>query len=253
MGATNNAGRKRGMPAAATILIIAVAALGVWAIARSRMGGPAALLFTPPWSEGEVSTLEIRKDGVVLGQWEMRVEARGIETALVSVMKAEASEETAAVIVNPATLVPSRTEFEEKSAQGQATYIAEYGPSDVVISAQTPNGPQEARMKLPKPPYFDNEQMVMVLRALPLAMGFKATLNDIITRAASKDTVEVEVVKKETVDVSAGSFEAWAVQFRGTGQTAWIAVDPQRQLVKYENTRAGTVSELTKYSGGQRQ
>lgn len=205
------------------------------------------LQLDPPWEVGEVSRLEVRRAESVLLQWELRVEDRNSQVVLVSEQKTEGYREYSAVFVDPETLVPSRTEFELETAQGRVVYTAAYAGTDVAIKAQTPGGPQDVKVKLPAGPYFDNEEFIMVLRALPLADGFKATLNDIVTRTASKAAITVQVVRRENVTVPAGTYDAWVVELKGISQYAWISASAPHELVKYENKQAGTVSELVRY------
>jgi hypothetical protein len=50
---------------------------------------------------------------------------------------------------------------------------------------------------------------------------------------------KLEVRGKETVEVPAGTFEAWRLKISsGDGdQTAWYADTPERPLVRYDNGR----------------
>ncbi len=228
-------------------------AIGLALLATIAGGCRAAqsLEINPPWRAGEVSRLEIRGGaGALLASWELRVEERDSQVVLVSEQKAEAFREYSAVFADPATLIPGRTEFERESPQGLVTYTAVYNDNDVTIKAQTPTGPQELKVRLPARPFFDNEQFIMVLRSLRLADAFKATLNDIITRTASKAAVTVQVVRKERVTVPAGAYDAWVVELKGASQFAWISVSAPHELVRYENKAAGTVSELVEYKRG---
>lgn len=224
-----------------------VVALALSVILPAGCGAGQGLQLTPPWAVGEVSRLEVRRAGILLLQWELRVEEEDSQVVLVSEQKTEGYREYSAVFVDPETLVPSRTEFELETAQGRVAYTAAYADKDVVINAQTPGGPQEVKVKLPARPYFDNEEFIMVLRTLPLAEGFKATLNDIVTRTASKAAITVQVVRRENVTVPAGTYDAWVVELKGTSQFAWISTSAPHELVRYENKQAGTVSELVEY------
>jgi len=206
-----------------------------------------ALQLSPPWQVGEVSRLEVHRGKTLLLTWDLRVEKKNSEVALVSEQKTQGFREYAAVFVDPVSLVPARTEFEQESAQGRVTYTATYEDKDVVIKAQTPRGPQELKVRLPARPYFDNEEFIMVLRALPLAEGFKVILDDIVTRTASKAAITVQVVRRENVTVPAGTYDAWVVELKGTSQFAWISSSAPHELVRYENKQAGTVSELVEY------
>ncbi len=192
--------------------------------------------------------------GAAAGQWELGVSAgeAGQGWVLTSRMTVPQGSEFWTVHVAP-DLTPTLTELDARDQADKvvATLKAVYGDGKVVVTARTSGQDQpEAEVKLPAPPYFDNEQFAATLRALPLAEGWKATLNDIVTRSASKTQVRVAVRGKETVTVPAGTFECWVVELVGMNQKAWIAVAPPNQLVQYESAGKMRMA-LVEYTPGQ--
>lgn len=190
-----------------------------------------------------------------VGQWEMGVAAGGGGQGwvLTSRMTFPQGSEFWTVHVAP-DLTPTLTEFERRDEADKvvATLKAAYGDGKVVVTARTSGQDQPpVEVKLPAPPYFDNEQFAATLRALPLAEGWKATLNDINTRKASKAQIQFAVSGKETVTVPAGTFECWVVELVGMNQKAWIAVAPPNQLTQYESAAAKLRMALVEYTPGQ--
>ena len=95
-------------------------------------------------------------------------------------------------------------------------------------------------------PAIDIEQSVFLMRRLPLAPGFKTTLNTQPFTLASKvkSPVEMAVTGIEAVQTTAGKFNCYKVAMPAIGQTFWIGVEGARPLVKFQ---AGKVeAELVK-------
>ncbi len=229
-----------------------VVGLGLaWALLLAACGRPAPLQLAEPWAAGEVSVLELSQRGQVIGTLTLKVQREEDMWVLITETTAGNFFERAAVWARPGSLEPTRVEFEAEGPAGRVTYTATYGSAEVTIRAQRPDGPQEATVKLPAPPYYDNEQFIALLRALPLRQGWKGTFNVIVTRAASKAQLTVEVVGKETVRTAVGDVEAWKLELKGANQFGWVEVDPPHRLVRYENVAAGTVSLLKEYRAGE--
>jgi hypothetical protein len=235
-------------PLAVLVTLMAIA-IGVMAYTE---GDPRRVIrLDPPWQPGEISRLEAYDPGGhLLLTWELSVESRGSQTVLISDREAAGFHERATVIADPRTLIPARTEFERESVEGRVDYVAEYGSEDVTIEADLPRGHEEAAVKLPARPFYDAEQLVMVIRALPLYGNFRGTLRSVVTRAGAQDNAILRVRGRESVSVPAGHFEAWKVDIAGTDQCAWIAVASPHQLVRYEDRKTGIFSELAEYTDG---
>ena len=182
--------------------------------------------------------------------WELGVESRSSQTVLISDREAAGFHERSAVATDHRTLIPARTEFERESVEGRVNYVAEYGSEDVTIRADLPRGHEEAAVKLPERPFYDAEQLVMVIRALPLYDNFRGALRSVVTRAGVQDNVILRVRGRESVSVPAGHFETWRVDIAGTDQSAWIAVARPHQLARYEDRKTGILGELTEYMEG---
>jgi tetratricopeptide (TPR) repeat protein len=82
-------------------------------------------------------------------------------------------------------------------------------------------------------PVYDSNEIVAVLRRLPLAMGYKTSLP--VFTAAGMDTsqMRVAVTAEEDIKTPAGDFHAFKVELNQS-QTYWISTDPSRYLVKLE-------------------
>ncbi len=208
------------------------------------------LVLSAPWLAGERSVFEMRAldTGAVAGTLELGVAAEedGQGQILTEVIEMPQGSEAWRIHVGP-DLVPVRTEMDARDESGEnvvATLTADYGDGKVVINVRASGKDQPPiEIKLPSPPYFDNEQFIITLRALPLTEGWKGKLNDIITRTAKKVQIQVAVTGRETVTAPAGTFDCWVVELVGFNQKAWIAVDPPNQLVQYQSALLNVLVE----------
>jgi len=231
---------------------LAVAVLATAASGCRREEEP--LVLTAPWGDGEMSRFEVVNSdtGASLVDWVISIAAASDGGWVITLeTSAQATREFSSVHVAAGTLLPLSIEYSLESPQVNATYTGIYQEEDLVISATVNGETQNPTVKLPGPPYFENEQFVATLRALPLAEGWERSLNIIVSRTASKASLPVKVAAREQVTVPSGTFDCWKVELAGTGQAAWINVEAPHQLVRYENVPAKTVSELVEYQPGQ--
>lgn len=238
-------------PKSPLAVLLTLMALGVGIMAYTEGDPRRAIRLDPPWQPGEISRLEAHDPGGnLLLTWELSVESQGSQMVFITNREAAGFRERAMVFADPHTLIPVKTELERESGQGHVDYVAEYGSDEVTIRANLPRGYEEAAMRLPARPFYDDEQLIMIIRALPLSSRFRGTLRSVVTRAGAQDSVILRVRGRESISVPAGHFDTWILDIAGTDQSAWIAVAPPHQLVRYENRKTGILSELAEYTEG---
>ena len=81
---------------------------------------------------------------------------------------------------------------------------------------------------------YDNEEVVQLMRRLPLASDYKTTLH-VFTGLGGGNIIPlgVEVAGEEKVDVPAGTFDCYKVKL-SIKQTFWYSTDAHHYLVKFE-------------------
>jgi len=238
------------------LLLVAIVGSGLSLASGCRAAPDTPLVLSAPWGVGETANLSIHQGeaGPVVGDWRMSVEAPAegdgwLLVTSMSIPQASYQLETS-VHVARGDLRPIHTDFSLLNKQGAVTFKATYGDS-ISLTANAHGLEQTASIRLPDPPYFDNEQLVMTLRALPLAEGWKTTVNDVITQSVNKQRVTIRVLRQEEVAVPAGVFSCWVVEILGTSQKVWIAVEAPHQIVKFTDDSSQLVSVLESYTPGE--
>lgn len=114
-----------------------------------------------------------------------------------------------------------------------------YGPGRVEMKAKgkTTADPVELEGVV-----YDNEEVLQLIRRLPLAPGYTSTLRCLATLGGGLTVpIKLEVNVREPVETPAGKFECYRVE-TNIKQTFWYATNALRLLVKFEG--GGTIAEL---------
>jgi len=179
----------------AALAVVLLAAL-LAAAASGCRAEEEPLVLSAPWDDGEVSRLEVlaADTGTEIAGWVITMAAAPDGGWVITTeMSAPGMTEVSSVHVRAADLLPLSIDYELESAQAQATYTGLYGEEDLVITATVNGEAQSPTVKLPEPPYFDNEQVVPTLRAMPLAEGWETALNIVGSKSATKGRITVKV------------------------------------------------------------
>jgi hypothetical protein len=80
---------------------------------------------------------------------------------------------------------------------------------------------------------FDGNELVEILRRLPLATGYKTSIPMLTSPGTEVSKAKVSVTGEETVTTPAGEFRAHRVEV-DSGMTYWISTDASRYPVKFE-------------------
>lgn len=221
-------------------LIVTIAAAGL----AARRAPPPLQLGTIPYRDGEawqyrwlqgdrqVGWLTIT---VASGAWNAR--PAWVFTSEVRTGSDPTAEpvDVTRVYADATTLQAIHTETALAGQDGHYNIILDYSPRRVTYAAQTPRGPQSGSQALPGPTY-DNDQLVMLLRALPLAQGYTAKLVCLQPRTVAIYRLTLKVEGQEEATVAGEKISCWRVSLtvNGRAQTAWYAVSPDHRMVRLE-------------------
>lgn len=218
------------------ITLIALAALAV-VVAACGSSAPALTLGAAPWKDGEKTLYDIvDKSGKKLGTSEFSFAKDGDAWLLTATDKAGQLDQTAKVRIDGSTLKPLGKEKTIKNASTDATLSITYSAGKVQIKAVVNGKDQSASIDFPANA-LENDQLLMTLRALPLAEGYQCLVVDVVPDTAAKVNTTVRVKGQEKVETPAGSVDAWRVEldFGQAKQTVWYAVAAPFTMVQYDN------------------
>jgi tetratricopeptide (TPR) repeat protein len=214
---------------------------------------PALNLIPAPWKNGEAFTLSIlAPSGSEIGtlSYTARLtEVKGIPAWEISgehsVSPSQFTQSTR-VVAERDTFAPI-TGYTKSSLMGE--FDAQYSKGLVRLKIKGKQGEQTKEIPLDQVAY-DNEQVLFLIRRLPLAENYKTAFPIFTVQGATVVECGIEVTGKEKVKVPVGEYECFAVklQVRLQGTVAlehrlWFSNDANRYVVKYDAGSA--MMELT--------
>jgi hypothetical protein len=100
---------------------------------------------------------------------------------------------------------------------------------------------------------YDNEEVIQLMRRLPLASDYKTTLH-ILSGLGGGNIIAlpVKVTGPEKVEVPAGTFDCYKVELSMVRQTLWYSTDAHHYPVKFEGGGAmGVLAAVTQRKAGE--
>jgi len=196
-------------------------------------------LLPVPWTDGEEMRMVFKfQSGYVVGASSYTVnlvEANGRKIWSVRSRTFTGAQAVSRVEVDAETFKPIHS-FWKHSLIGEAD--ATYLPGAAELKVKGKDEPKKVSLE---GTVYDNEQAIQLMRRLPFAEGYKTSLKFLPSLGGMVLLVELEVIKRETVEVPAGRFDCFKVELN-IGQTFWYSADAPRYLVKLE--AGGAIAEL---------
>jgi len=194
---------------------------------------------TIPWRAPEEARYRILDGDEVKGQGVLLIEEEGPLLKLSQEFQGQGFKDTAIAIVDGQTIKPQEVTRVISGPEGERRWEVHFF-SDVVEVRQRA-GEEERTDQINVPAHsYDKWSEIFLWRTIDFRAGYRAAYTTIISADLAKptrSTVILEVIGRERVEVPAGSFEAWRLEIRqgGQKQSAWIAADAGRQLLRYDN------------------
>jgi hypothetical protein len=215
-------------------------------VAKARGHLPAQPTLGPvPWVDGERLQLKLKLPaGLEIGVLETRadlVDMGGKKVWRVGRLMSGGGQSISTVEVDADTFRPITSHWKH-SMIGEVSAVFSADEAEL----RRPGSPEMQKVTLDKT-VFDNEECFHLLRRLPLKVGYKSTVPVITTLGGGVVIgLDVEVDKKETIEVPAGKFDCLRLQMKVPPTTFWFSDDEHRYLVKFDG--GGAVGELTSIS-----
>jgi hypothetical protein len=221
-------------------------------VAAARQYLPAEPQLLPvPWTDGEELRMIFKfQSGFVLGASSYTVnkaEANGRKLWAVRSRTFAGAQSVSRVEVDAETFKPIRS-FWKHTVIGaaDATYLATAAELKV-------KGKDEAKKVSLEGTVYDNEQAIQLMRRLPYTEGYKTSLKFLVSLTGMVIPVQLEVAKRETVEVPAGEFDCFKVEL-SIAQTFWYSADAHRYLVKLEaGSAVAELAEVRRRKPGERE
>jgi len=209
-------------------------------VAAARQYLPAEPQLLPvPWTDGEELRMVFKfQSGFVVGAGSYtvtRVELNGRKVWSLRSRTYTGAQSVSSVEVDEETFKPVHS-FWKHSVIGEAD--ATYVPAAAELKVK---GKDEAKRVNLEGTVYDNEQAIQLMRRFPYTEGYKTGLKFLVSLTGMVLPVELEVTRRETVEVPAGRFDCYRVEL-SIGQTFWYSTDAHRYLVKLE--AGGAFAEL---------
>jgi len=199
----------------------------------------------PPWSPGEQTEYRVLSRGdTYIGQVIFTFQKEADKWLLKRDSEMPRLEDHSLVKFSVRSLKPINEDRSIATGDGQMRVFAQYVGSKVEISFWSskstektlPPSPVSMMLSLPLD-YYSNEQLLMLLRAIPFSTGYEASFTNVNTTSASAAIASVRVVGQENIDTLRGQLRAWKVQVSSgeSVQQFWLQVESPHLLLKYDN------------------
>jgi len=210
----------------------------------------------PDWKDGEKFAYEIRYKGELVGSSDYLItdtlveknKAYSIKVATLTGYLGQNTFDSVSLIVDHVNLKPQNLVRATITPQIIMMVKARYLEDKVRIRLDTPLETKETEMDFPKDGY-DNEEMLLLLRALTLKEGEKFSFTNIYPSMGKSNPVEIEVLKPEKVVVPSGEYLCNKVKMKIAGKEVELYYQKEKPnlMVKYVDNEAGTEMLLKEY------
>ena len=209
-----------------------------------------------PWKVGEETSYTILDGDKVLGTGVLRIDQEDGHLRLSQHYQNPDFDDHSSVLVDAQTLKPIEGERVITGEDGVLRIEVHYssGIAEIERIATEEGKAEERRIdRLDVPEHaYDTGASLFLWRTIPMQVDYRAAYRSMATAVVGKsqeNRVTLRVLREETVEVPAGTFEAWRVEIRAPGgvrQTAWYSTDSARHLLKYDDGQYTFVLESVK-------
>jgi hypothetical protein len=202
----------------------------------------AAVLLPAPWTDGEEMKLTIKTaTGFELGFVRYTVYSdtvKGEKIWRLGSLLVAGPKQFSRVEVEADTFKPIHSVWKHTLlGEAEATYSA--GRAEVKTA-----GKDEIKITDLQGVCYDNEEVVQLVRRLPLEPDYRTTLRVFTSLGGARIIpIELKVTAQEKVEVPAGTFDCYKIELSLVNQTFWYSTDEHHYLVKFD--ASGITAELT--------
>lgn len=199
-----------------------------------------------PWTDGEVMRVDMKfRTGIKAGWTRYFVlsgEQDGRPIWRLGMQLNVGTQQASRVEVDAATFKPLHSRRK----------ISVMGDVDAVYSAGRVDARLKGEAETKTTGYsglcYDNEEVIQLIRRLPLAEGYTTSLPIFVSYGNTVISLKLTVAGKESVTVPAGTFECFKIKLSMVNQTFWYSADAHRYMVKMD--AGAVIGELAKVEQG---
>lgn len=195
-----------------------------------------------PWKPGDKTTYSVTTtDGQPAGTATYTLGGEFEAATLSAVLAVGATQDRYQIGFDGKTFAPISQLRSIVTAQGTIDIRAEFHQGGATIEVVNSQGTIRNQLTLP-PVYYANDQVIVILRALPFAQGYRGLLQ-IVPSQGDPATIAavVSVTGQEDVTTPAGTITAWRVEADyengAATQVLWYSVEAPNYLVRYDTGR----------------
>lgn len=237
---------------ARTLLVLVVAL--VLAACGTRDPQPLRLR-EPVWQSGETSIYRVtNREGEVVGNAHHEIRASGEHVAddgwtFYRQIEDVGISEVVTVEVQASGYLPIYSQMTRLTAEGQQVVEATHNRAQIDIALTNQRGATVyERVNVPSD-VRDERTILALLRTLPFERGYTAFINSFLPVTGTTDRLSLRLIDEQTITVPLGTFDTWAFQVQGNGQTTqvWIAKEAPHPIIKYVDGRSQGTFELIEF------
>jgi hypothetical protein len=224
-------------------LLPALLWLGVLAACTTDTGELVArdIVSTIPWNASETARYRLLQGDEVKGTGDLELlqEADGTRiTQNFAFVEAQITDVVEA-FVDSETLRPRSVERVINGPEGERSCQAVYDSGTVTINQQAEEDERSDQLTVP-PEHYDSWSDLYLWRTIEFFEGNEVRYVDVSTCSLARPDMfspVLRVIRIEDVEVPAGNFRAWRLEFRAEGRTqrVWYADTETKPLVRYDN------------------
>jgi len=192
-----------------------------------------------PWRAPEEARYRLLDGEEVKGSGVLRIESDDGETTFTQEFESEEFHDEVVAVADAQTLRARSVQRVIEGPEGPRRWQVEYRDSTALVIQRSEEDERRDEVSIPANSY-DSWTDIFIWRTIDFREGYEATYTDVLSATLAEPQVisqTLEVTGRETVEVPAGSFDAWRLEIRSSGgkQKAWFADDEARTLVRYDN------------------
>lgn len=192
-----------------------------------------------PWRAPEEASYRLLDGEETLGNGLLRIESAQGEITFTQEFESEDFHDEVVVVVDTQTLRASSVQRVIEGPEGPRRWEVEYQDSTALVIQRAEGDERRDEVSAPTHSY-DSWTDIFLWRTIDFHDGYAATYTDVLSATLAEPQVisqTLEVTDRETIEVPAGTFDAWRLEIRSSGgkQKAWFADDAARTLVRYDN------------------